>query len=78
MKRLTIHLTNAPFIIREQRTVTNGSGNKTTKPKKAKCINNTMSYIVRNEEEALATVSSLESSFGHSTKISKWYISNIN
>tara|TARA_R110000772_G_scaffold236523_1_gene348201 strand:- start:339 stop:575 length:237 start_codon:yes stop_codon:yes gene_type:complete len=78
MKRLTIHLTNAPFVTREQRTVTDSSGNKISKPKKARCINNTMSYIVKDKEDALATMSSLESSFGHSTKISKWYISNIN
>jgi len=78
MKRLTIHLTNAPFVTRPLRIVTNSSSNKTNKPKKARCINNTMSYIVKDEDDALATMSSLESSFGHSTKISKWYISNIN
>ena len=49
MRRLTVHVENAPFVTREQKTVTTVVENKTVttkKPKKAKCIVNTFS--VRN------------------------------
>lgn len=77
MKRLTVHLTNAPFITREQKKVVTEGGATTLKPKKSKCIINTMSYEVKDYNTAKALLASLDGSFGHSTKISKWYISNI-
>lgn len=77
MKRLTIHLTNAPFITKEQKKIVKDNDKIVYKPKKSKCIINTMSYEVKDYNTAKALLASLDGSFGHSTKISKWYISNI-
>ena len=45
MLRLTVHVTNAPFISREQKVVGKDESNKPiTKPKRSKCIVNTFSF----------------------------------
>ena len=45
MLRLTVHVTNAPFVSREQKVIDKGENNKPiTKPKRSKCIVNTFSF----------------------------------
>ena len=78
MQRLTIHLTNAPFSIHEQKVITDSDGVKRNRPKKAKCIQNTLSFRVKGEKEAQSVLDSVKSRLGHSTKVHKWYLSNIN
>ncbi len=55
MRRLTVHVENAPFVTREQKTVTTVVENKTVttkKPKKAKCIVNTFTLRdLKNDAE---------------------------
>jgi len=76
MQRLTIHLTNAPFVTRERKQLMGKDNIPYWKPKKQKCIVNTLSYTVKTKNEALAIVSSIGSTYG-APKVSKWYLSNI-
>jgi hypothetical protein len=71
MKRLTIHLNNAPFLTYEVKKNVSGT------PLKRKRIQNTLSYTFKDEKAAMTALESLKTSFGNSTSVSKWYTSNI-
>ena len=67
MTRLTIHLSDPIFIEREQKNV--GTFDKPRmKPKKKKCIQNTLSYKNITSEDARYILSRVRSKYG----IAKW------
>ena len=70
MTRLTVHVENAPFTERERKSLgKNDQGVETFKPKKAQCIENTLSFGgLKNEREVNEKLAYIKSKY----KIARW------
>lgn len=63
MMRLTVHVENAPFVERERKVIGKDlQGNDMFKPKRSKCIKNTLSFTgLKNENEILLKLKQIRS-----------------
>lgn len=70
MMRLTVHVENAPFVEKERKLIGKDLQNKEIyKPKKSKCIVNTISFKnLKSEKEVNEKLSYIRSKY----KIAKW------